>query len=77
MITRVFKSGNSRAVRIPASIKIAGSEVEIIDLGKDGILLKELKKTRDPWELFKEGLAELGGDWEQRVQENDQTRQDW
>ena len=77
MITKVFRSGNSRAVRIPASIKLSGPEVEIVDLGEDGVLLKELTPRRDPWELFKEGLAELGGEWEERVQEEDQTRREW
>lgn len=77
MITRVFRSGNSKAVRIPASIQLSGPEVEIVDLGKDGVLLKELRRSRDPWDLFKEGIAELGGEWEERVQETDQTRSDW
>jgi virulence-associated protein VagC len=77
MITKVFKSGNSRAVRIPASMKLTGPEVEIVDLGKDGILLKELPQGRNPWELFLEGIAELGGEWEERVQEPDQTRSEW
>ncbi len=77
MITKVFKSGNSRAVRIPASIKLSGPEVEIVDLGEDGILLKELTQNRDPWDLFKEGIAELAGEWEESVQENDQTRPEW
>jgi virulence-associated protein VagC len=77
MITKVFKSGNSRAVRIPASIKLTGPEVEIVDLGQDGILLKELARRRDPWDLFNEGIAELGGEWEERVQEADQGRPEW
>jgi virulence-associated protein VagC len=77
MITKVFRSGNSRAVRIPASIKLYGPEVEIVDLGEGGVLLKELTPGRDPWDLFQEGIAELGGEWEERVQENDQTRQVW
>ena len=64
-------------MRIPASIKLSGSEVEIVDLGTDGILLKELTQPRDPWELFNEGIAELGGAWPDRFQERDQTRADW
>lgn len=77
MRTKVFKSGNSKAVRIPASIKLLGGEVEIFDLGKEGVLLRELEKTQDPWELFQEGIAELGGEWPARSQEADQKRADW
>jgi len=77
MITKVFKSGNSRAVRIPASIELSGSEVEIVDLGKKGILLRPLSEPRDPWELFREGIDELGGAWPEREQEADQDRTAW
>jgi len=77
MKTKIFKSGNSKAVRIPASIPLSGPEVEIVDLGADGILLRELAQTRDPWDLFREGLAELRGEWPDRVQENDQKRPEW
>ena len=73
----MFKSGNSKAVRIPASIQLSGPEVEIVDLGADGVLLKELAETRDPWDLFREGLAELGGEWPERAQEKDQKRPEW
>ena len=67
--TKIFKSGNSKAVRIPASIRLFGPEVKIIDLGENGVLLKELTQPRDPWDLIREGLAELGGEWPYRVQE--------
>lgn len=77
MITRIFKSGNSYAVRIPASIKLSGPEVEIVDLGTKGILLQELAQKRDPWKLFEEGIAELGGEWPDRTQEKDQARTEW
>lgn len=77
MMTKVFKSGNSYAVRIPASIKLSGPEVEIVDQGKEGILLRELAQKRDPWELFEEGIAELGGEWPDRAQEKDQARAEW
>jgi virulence-associated protein VagC len=77
MRTKIFKSGNSHCVRIPASIKLSGPEVEIIDLGPEGVLLQELAQRRDPWELFQEGIAELGGEWPDRVQEKDQARKEW
>jgi virulence-associated protein VagC len=77
MLTRVFKSGNSKAVRIPASIKIEGNEVEILDLGSKGILITPIEQPRDPWELFDEGISELDGDWPIRDQEASQSREDW
>jgi len=77
MRTKIFKSGNSKAVRIPASIRLSGPEVEIVDLGEDGVLLKELAQAKDPWDLFREGLADLGGEWPDRTQEKDQTRPEW
>jgi len=64
-------------VRIPASIDLSGPEIEIIDLGPRGVLLQELGQERDPWELFQDGIAELGGEWPDRVQEKDQTRKEW
>ena len=64
-------------MRIPASIRLSGPEVEIVDLGEDGVLLKELAQPQDPWDLFREGLTELGGDWPDRVQEKDQKRPEW
>ena len=39
-IARVFKSGNSQAVRLPKQFRIASSEVEIFRRG-DEIVLKE------------------------------------
>ena len=77
MITKVFKSGNSRAVRIPASIELDVSEVEIIDLGDKGILISPLRKPRDPWDLFREGVKELDGNWPMREQPSPQIRENW
>lgn len=77
MKTRVFRSGNSRAVRIPASIHLAVQEMEIIDLGEEGILLKPVSSPEERWNLFREGIAELEGSWPERKQEVDQNRSEW
>jgi antitoxin VapB len=42
--TRVFKSGNSQAVRLPKQFQFRGKEVEIFRRG-DEVVLRE-KKTR-------------------------------
>ena len=65
------------AVRIPASVRLSGSEVELLDLGEKGILLRPLTRVPDPWVLFREGIEELGGEWSDRVQEEDQARANW
>lgn len=77
MKTRVFKSGNSKAVRIPVSIPLSGPEVEIVDQGAGCVLLKEIPDSPDPWTLFREGVAELAGEWPDRIQEAGQDRGSW
>jgi len=49
-IARVFKSGNSQAVRLPKAFRLKGPEVEISRRG-DEIVLREIPKK-------KKGLAE-------------------
>jgi len=58
-------------------MQLSGPGVEIVDLGRKGLLIKDLPCKRDPWELFAEGIAELGGTWPERTQEKDQTRSEW
>ena len=45
--SKVFKSGNSQAVRIPASLRIDADEVNICQL-PDGRLLIEPRKSNAP-----------------------------
>ena len=61
-ITRVFKSGNSQAVRLPAGFQIAVGEVEIFR--RDKIVIREKPKnlarafellTQLPEDFFSEG----------------------
>lgn len=42
---RVFKSGNSQAVRLPKEFRVKGSEVEIARRG-DEIVLREIPKRK-------------------------------
>ena len=42
MITKVFKSGNSQAVRIPKELQIKADEVEIIKRGEE-LIIRPLK----------------------------------
>ena len=50
-VARVFKSGNSQAVRLPKAFRVKGKELEISRRGKE-IVLRELPKKR-------RGLVEL------------------
>ncbi|WP_092043498.1 antitoxin [Methylobacterium pseudosasicola] len=41
--TRVFQSGNSQAVRLPAGFRLRGPEIEILRRG-DEIVLREIQQ---------------------------------
>lgn len=43
-IARVFKSGNSQAVRLPKEFRLESSEVEIFRRGNE-IILREIPRT--------------------------------
>jgi antitoxin VapB len=58
-IARVFKSGNSQAVRLPKAFRLKGKEVEISRRG-DEIVLRE-KKGRGLAEAF-EALVSMPAD---------------
>ena len=56
---KVFKSGNSQAVRIPREYQVNGKELIINKIG-DTIILFPLE---DPWKLFKNSLEEFSDDF--------------
>ncbi len=45
MLTKVFKSGNSQAVRIPKEFKLEQDEVEIIKRGNELIIKPVIKQN--------------------------------
>lgn len=60
MITaKVFKSGNSQAVRLPKEYRLSDKEVSINRIGN--ILM--IVPKGDPWRAFSEGIKELGDDF--------------
>ncbi len=67
---RVFRSGNSQAVRLPKQFRVKSSEVEICRRG-DEIVLRE--KRGDLARAF-ELLAELPGDMELTGREKDRPQ---
>jgi antitoxin VapB len=57
--TKVFKSGNSQAVRIPQEYQVTEEELMINKIGNTIVLFPK----NDPWELFKKSLTEFGDDY--------------
>jgi len=52
MMTRVFKSGNSQAVRIPKEFQLNVAEIEIFQRGEELILRKKQDNLSDVMDLF-------------------------
>ncbi len=56
---KIFKSGNSQAVRIPKEFQLEGKEVEILRRG-DNLILRPKRKS---WTPFLESLAKFSNDF--------------
>jgi antitoxin VapB len=56
---KVFKSGNSQAVRIPKEYQVAEEKLIIKKIGNTIILFPH----DDPWKLFKNSLYEFSDDF--------------
>ena len=52
VITRVFRSGNSQAVRIPKRLRILSKQVEIRKRGKDIVLRERQANLSAAFELL-------------------------
>jgi antitoxin VapB len=57
--TKVFKSGNSQAIRIPKEYQVEDEELIINKVGNTIILFPK----NDPWGLFKKSLGEFTDDY--------------
>jgi len=56
---KVFKSGNSQAIRIPKEFKVDADELFINKIGNTIIIFPK----NDPWEVFKESLSGFSDDY--------------
>jgi len=56
---KVFKNGNSQALRIPKEYQITESELIINKIGNTIIIFPQ----DDPWKLFKNSLEEFSDDF--------------
>ena len=52
---KVFKSGNSQAIRIPKEYQI---ETDTVKINRVGNLLVIMPEDTPEWEMFKEGIAD-------------------
>ena len=55
VIARVFKSGNSQAVRLPKEFRFSVDQVEVTQEG-DALILRPYAGPREPWSLLKAAL---------------------
>ena len=67
---RVFKSGNSKALRLPKKFRLQGPEVEIFRRGDEIVLREKKRGLARAFEL----LSQLPDDMEARVDAPPQTR---
>jgi antitoxin VapB len=56
---KLFKNGQSQAVRLPKKLRFAGREVYAKKVGKAVVLLP----IDDPWQPMREGLALFSDDY--------------
>ena len=72
---KIFKSGNSQAVRLPKEFQFSGNEVYIKKAGRGVILIPK----DDPWEMFEESLSEFTEDYMkgERIQPPLEPGQEW
>jgi antitoxin VapB len=55
---KVFKNGRSQAIRLPKDFRVEGDEVYLKKTPEGFLVI-----TRDPWEIFLEGVNELSDDF--------------
>ena len=59
MITaKVFQNGRSQAIRLPKEFRVDGDEVYLKRMPEGFLVI-----AKDPWEIFREGIAELSIDF--------------
>lgn len=55
---KVFKSGNSQAIRLPREFQFRGSEVYIKKMGNCAVLIPK----EDPWKIAEESICKFTKD---------------
>jgi antitoxin VapB len=57
-VAKVFKTGRSQAIRLPKEFRVEADTVHL-KRTEHGFLVI----TKDPWEIFFEGVEQLSGDF--------------
>lgn len=72
---KIFKSGNSQAVRLPKEFQFEDKEVYIKRVGRTLVLIPK----DAPWDLLEHSLGEFTADYMEagRVQPPLEKREDW
>ena len=72
---KIFRSGNSQAVRLPKEFQFRGDEVYIKRVGRNVILIPK----DEPWEMFEQSLGEFTEDYMegQRTQPSLEALEEW
>jgi antitoxin VapB len=55
---KVFKNGRSQAIRLPKEFRVEADQVYLKKVPEGFLVI-----TRDPWELFMEGVERLSDDF--------------
>lgn len=64
MITaKVFKSGNSQAIRLPKQFRLDSDEIIINRVGNVLVMIPK----DDPWSFFSQGIKEIGEDFPKQI----------
>ena len=68
---KIFRSGNSQAVRIPKEFQLEGTEVEIMRRGETLVLCPKRKS----WTPFLKSLAKFSADFMERGREQPEPQE--
>ena len=68
---KIFRSGNSQAVRIPKEFQLEGTEVEILRRG-EALILRPKRKS---WTHFLESLAKFSDDFMEHGREQPEPQE--
>ncbi len=61
-VARVFRSGRSQAIRLPKEFRVASDTVHLKRTGEGFLVI-----TKEPWEIFFEGVEQLSDKFLDRV----------
>ena len=70
-VAKVFRTGRSQAIRLPKEFRVDADEVRLKRTAEGFLVI-----TKDPWEIFFEGVEELSDKFlgSQRVQPELESR---